>query len=60
MEDTFNNEYIDDYTGTPINPTILRCPACGTHPVKWIKQHGRLNEGEKARYTCEICDDGKE
>ena len=47
----------EEYTADSI---VLKCPACGTYPVKWIKQHGRINEGEKERYTCELCDDGKE
>lgn len=50
----------DNYTGYNADSIVLKCPNCGTYPVTWIKQHSRTNEGGQERYTCEVCDNGKE
>lgn len=46
-------EVRDEYTGALISPIILSCPHCGSYPVRRIYWDGK-------RYTCEVCDDGKE
>lgn len=51
MRDT--QEQYEQYTGAPISPYILHCPACGSFPVSHVSW-------DKKRYTCELCEDGKE
>ena len=34
---------------------LMQCPHCKSYPVSEIQQLGRVNEGEKEKYRCEIC-----